>query len=85
MARNFGYTHLRHLWNIFKDRTTDVSLRIGIQIKLHGTGDYMVFILQFFFIRIFSLKSGGGVDAWFVPSLSALMFSNNGEPVVTPP
>jgi hypothetical protein len=28
IARSFGYTYLRHLWNIFQDRTTDVSLRI---------------------------------------------------------
>ena len=85
IARSFGYTHLRHLWNIFQDRTTDVSLRIETQIKLHGTGDYMVFVFQFIFflIRTFSLKPGGGEDAWFFPSLLALMISNTGEPVVT--
>ena len=47
IARSFGYTHLGHLWNIFQDHTINVSLRIVTQIKLHGTGDYMVFLFQF--------------------------------------
>jgi len=47
IAKSFGYTHLRYSWNIFQDRTTDVSLRIETQVKFHGTGDYMVFVFQF--------------------------------------
>jgi hypothetical protein len=39
------------------------------------------FQMPFFLFVIFSLKSACEADVWFVLSLSAVMFSNIGEPV----
>jgi hypothetical protein len=85
IARNFSYTHIRHLWNIFKDRIQTFASVLKYRLN------YMVLVItwysyfNFFFNSYFFLKSGGGEDAWFVPSLSALMFSNTDKPMVTPP
>jgi hypothetical protein len=83
IARIFAYTHSRHLWNTFKDRPRDVGLCIEIQIKLHGTGGIKCssYFNFFSFFVLFPLRCAGGADVCFVLSLSAVMFSNTGEPV----